>query len=92
MRLFLFRAVFFLSRHNVFLGVVSKNDQQKQMTAASSDTGKQTLSSSKKKDDDALLTIIERKSREYGMIRVPGRDPNSVMAALETIRSQYHEH
>ena len=47
---------------------------------------------SKKKDDDALLTMMERKSREYWMIRVPGRDPNGIMAALETIRSQYNEH
>lgn len=47
---------------------------------------------SKKADDDALLTLIERKTREYWMIRVPGRDPNGVMAALEGIRSQYSEH
>lgn len=26
------------------------------------------------------------------MIRVPGRDPNGVMAALEAVRSQYSEH
>ena len=26
------------------------------------------------------------------MIRIPGRDPNGVMAALSTIRSQYKEH
>lgn len=44
---------------------------------------------SKKKDDDALLTMLERKTREYWMIRVPGRNPNGVMAALTTIRSQY---
>ena len=43
---------------------------------------------SKKKDDDALLTMIERKT----LIRVPGRDPNGVMAALEAVRSQYSEH
>lgn len=47
---------------------------------------------SKKKADDALLTMIERKTREYWMIRVPGRDPNDVMAALDTVRSQYSEH
>ena len=47
---------------------------------------------SKKEDDDALLTLIERKTREYWMIRVPGRDPNGVMAALESVRSQYSEH
>lgn len=47
---------------------------------------------SKKKDDDALLTMIERKTREYWMMRVPGRNPEGVMAALEGIRSQYSEH
>lgn len=47
---------------------------------------------SKSNDDDALLTMIERKTREYWMIRVPGRDPNGVMSALETVRSQYIEH
>lgn len=47
---------------------------------------------SKRKDDDALLTMIERKTREYWMIRIPGRDPKGVMTALEGIRSQYSEH
>ena len=47
---------------------------------------------SKKKDDDTLLTMLERKTREYWMIRVPGRNPNGIMAALTTIRSQYSEH
>lgn len=47
---------------------------------------------SKKKDDDALLTMLERKTREYWMIRVPGRNPNGVTAAFTTIRSQYSEH
>ena len=47
---------------------------------------------SKSKTDDALLTMIERKTREYWMIRVPGRDPNGVMTALDTIRTQYSEH
>ena len=46
---------------------------------------------SKSDDDDALLTMIERMTREYWMIRVPGRDPNGVMAALSTVRSQYKE-
>ncbi len=47
---------------------------------------------SKKTDDDSLLTLIERKTREYWMIRVPGRDPKGVMAAIEAVRSQYSEH
>ena len=40
----------------------------------------------------SLLTMLERKTREYWMIRVPGRNPNDVMAALTAIRSQYSEH
>jgi len=36
--------------------------------------------------------MIERKTREYWMIRVPGRDPNGIMAALKAVRSQYSEH
>ncbi len=47
---------------------------------------------SKKKDHDALLTMLERKTREYWMIRVPGQNPNGVMVALKTVRSQYSEH
>lgn len=35
---------------------------------------------------------IERKTREYWIIRVPGRDPNGVMTALSEIRSRYGEH
>ncbi|MDD7433958.1 MAG: IS30 family transposase [Peptoniphilaceae bacterium] len=76
-----------------FLDAASKNDRRKQMTAASSGTGRQILSSvPREKDDDALLTMIERKTRKHCMIRVPGQDPNGVMACLETIRSQYSEH
>ena len=47
---------------------------------------------SKSGNDDALLTMIERKTREYRMIRIPGRDPNGVMEALREVRSQYDEH
>ena len=47
---------------------------------------------SKNNNDDALLTMIERKTREYWMIRIPGRDPNGVMNALSTVRSQFEEH
>ena len=36
--------------------------------------------------------MIERKTREYWMIRIPGRDPNGVMKALREVRSQYDEH
>ena len=47
---------------------------------------------SKSGNDDALLTMIERKTREYWMIRIPGRNPNGVMEALREVRSQYDEH
>lgn len=47
---------------------------------------------SKSDNDDALLTMIKRKTREYWMIRVPGRDLNGVMEALREVRCQYSEH
>ena len=47
---------------------------------------------SKSGEDDALLTMVERKSREYWMIRIPNKAPESVMDALEYVRSQYSEH
>ena len=47
---------------------------------------------SKSGNADALLTMIERKTREYWMFRIPGRDPNGVMEALREVRSQYGEH
>lgn len=37
-------------------------------------------------------TMIEHKTREYWMIRVPGRNPNGVIVALEAVRAQYSEH
>ena len=46
----------------------------------------------KDKTDDAILALIERQTRQYWMIRVPGRDPNGVMAALAKIRNLYGEH
>lgn len=47
---------------------------------------------SKSGNDDALLTMTERKTREYWIIRIPGRDSNGVMEALREVRSQYDEH
>ena len=47
---------------------------------------------SKNDNDDALLTMIDRKTREYWTIRIPGRDPNAVMDALSTVYSQFEEH
>lgn len=43
-------------------------------------------------EDDALLTMLERMSREFLVIRIPGKDARSVMDALETLRCQYSEH
>mgnify|MGYP000353989495 CR=1 FL=1 len=40
----------------------------------------------KKDNVDARLALIERKKREYWMIRAPGRDSNEVMAALHTLQ------
>lgn len=36
--------------------------------------------------------MIERKTREYWMIHVPGRDPNGVTTALSEIRAPCGEH
>ena len=36
--------------------------------------------------------MFERKTCEYWMIRVPRRNPNGVMAALQIVSSQYSEH
>ena len=47
---------------------------------------------SKSGKDDALLTMIERMTREFWMIRIANRHPESVMAALEAVRSEYSEH
>lgn len=43
-------------------------------------------------EDDALLTMLERMSREFLVIRIPGKDAKSVMEALERLRAQYSEH
>jgi len=45
----------------------------------------------KAKDDDAILTMIERKTREFWLIRIPGKDPQGVMNALKSVRSEYSE-
>lgn len=46
----------------------------------------------KSSEDDALLTMLERMSREFLVIRIPGKDASAVMEALEALRSQYSEH
>ena len=47
---------------------------------------------SKKGEDAVLLTMIERKTREYWMLPIPSREPDDVMAALKGIRERYSEH
>ena len=47
---------------------------------------------SKTGNDSVLLTLNERKSREFWMIPIPDKHPESVMAAMEAIRKDYSEH
>lgn len=47
---------------------------------------------SKRDDDDAILTLIERMTRQFLMIRVPGRSPSGIMEAISKLRSEYSEH
>lgn len=42
--------------------------------------------------DTVLLTMVERKSREYWMKPIQDRRPQSVMKAMEDIRVEYSEH
>lgn len=45
-----------------------------------------------KEDDNALLVLIERMTREYLIIRIPDKKPESVMAAIAALRATYSEH
>lgn len=47
---------------------------------------------SKTGDDKVLLTLLERKSRQYWMVPLENRKPETVMAAFEEIMSSYSEH
>lgn len=42
--------------------------------------------------DNVLLTMLERKSREYWVVSLEDRHPSSVMAAIEKIHEEYSEH
>ena len=46
----------------------------------------------KTKDDQVLLTLSERMSREFLILRIPDKTANSVMNAFQTLRKQYSEH
>lgn len=47
---------------------------------------------SKSGQDNAVLTMVERMTREFRMIRIPGKDPDSVMTAFAELRSSFSEH
>ena len=46
---------------------------------------------SKAGGDNAILTMIERKTREFWVIRIPGKDSGSVMNAFSELRSRFSE-
>jgi IS30 family transposase len=46
----------------------------------------------KTKDDQVLLTLSERMSREFLILRIPNKTAASVMAASQALRKQYSEH
>ena len=46
----------------------------------------------KTKDDQVLLTLSERMSREFLIIRIPNKTSASVMQAFKMLQKQYSEH
>ncbi|WP_172992655.1 IS30 family transposase, partial [Lactobacillus helveticus] len=46
----------------------------------------------KTKDDEVLLTMSERMSREFLIIKIPDKTVASVMNAFKSLRKQYSEH
>ena len=46
----------------------------------------------KTKDDEVLLTLSERMSREFLIIKIPDKTATSVMNAFKSLRKQYSEH
>ena len=44
------------------------------------------------KDDQVLLTLSERMSREFLIMRIPDKTADSVMAAFQSLHKQYSEH
>ncbi|KRM40141.1 IS1470, transposase [Lactobacillus hamsteri DSM 5661 = JCM 6256] len=46
----------------------------------------------KTKNDQALLTLSERMSREFLILRIPDKNAASVMTAFRALRKQYSEH
>ncbi|WP_201726214.1 IS30 family transposase, partial [Lactobacillus helveticus] len=46
----------------------------------------------KSKDDEVLLTLSERMSREFLILRIPDKTSVSVMQAFKELQRQYSEH
>ena len=55
-------------------------------------TGKHLVVGQKSGNDQALLTLVERKSREYWMLPIKNRHADSVMEAFHTLQGIYSEH
>ena len=47
---------------------------------------------SKTKDDSVLLTMLERKSREFFMVPLANKEASTIIEAFRSFRSQYGEH
>lgn len=47
---------------------------------------------SKSGEDDVLLTMVERMTREFWIVRIPSKEPSSVMNAFTDLRSNFSEH
>ena len=47
---------------------------------------------SKTKDDEVLLTMLERKSREFFMIPLANKEATTIIEAFLSLKSQYSEH
>jgi len=47
---------------------------------------------SKTKDDDVLLTMLERKSREFLMVPLANKEASTIIEAFLSIKRQYSEH
>ena len=45
-----------------------------------------TIIGKKTKDDNVLLTLIERKTRKYMIVKIPGKDANSVAEAIKLLK------
>ncbi|MCH3955417.1 MAG: IS30 family transposase [Eubacterium sp.] len=51
-----------------------------------------TVVGRKRGSESVVLTLLEKKTDYYMAIKIPGKDADSVMAALEVFREEYNEH